>query len=138
MITLALLNWEAPASIGAWLACLFFLVALFNQLARARQNFQGVPTASDVQQEITKHFTPRNEFDRHTDENRRSHEHIYATVSAKERSLREESRQGAGVLHEKINEVAIEIAGTKSAVVMQTQQIARVDAKIDRLIERRI
>jgi len=138
MILAFLTNWEAPASLGAWLACLFFLVALYNQFARARQNFQGLPTAGDVQQDIVKHFTPRAEFDKHADDNKRIHEHIYATMSAKERTLRDEAKKETGELHEKINEVAVEVAGTKSAVELQTQQLARVDSKIDRLIERRM
>jgi hypothetical protein len=35
------MSWETPATIGAWLGCLAFVVFLYNQLALARRNVFG-------------------------------------------------------------------------------------------------
>ena len=159
MIFAALLNWEAPAAIGAWLACLFFVVALFNQLARAKQNFQGVPTASDVQQEIVKHFTPRADFQQHAERNQKEHDNLFSKVGGVERGLAGrvetmddewhrliETKFSAMIaldhtsrqqLHERINGLDRQVAGMKSSVELQTQHLARMDTKIDRLMERK-
>lgn len=52
------MNVIPPVEIGAWLACLFFVVALFNQSTKAWFNVRGKPTPLE-QQEATQSIATR-------------------------------------------------------------------------------
>jgi hypothetical protein len=39
---------QPPAEIAAWLACLVFVIALYNQLAKAKANFNGTAKRTEV------------------------------------------------------------------------------------------
>jgi hypothetical protein len=55
------------------------------------------------------------------------------------RVMAAESRIGkeSGDLHEKINKVAIAVGGLEASTDSQNQKLSHMDAKLDRLIERR-
>ena len=41
-------SYSAPVEIGAWLACLFFIIALVNQAQKLVYSFRGKPTPSEL------------------------------------------------------------------------------------------
>lgn len=52
--------------------------------------------------------------------------------------LRQERKEDTEVLHEKVNSVGREVSELKSTTNLQNQQLARMDAKLDRLVEKRL
>lgn len=52
--------------------------------------------------------------------------------------LRRERKEDNNQLHEKINKVAIQVQGVERATDLQNQMLQNMDAKLSRLVERRV
>ncbi len=130
---------QSPPSleIAAWIGGLFFLVAGWNQVERFfdRRTQRGAAREIQPQPLSVARFDPpvpeslcqsrrqevRNEllrFQRELD------------------SLRDERRSDVGALQQKINKVDREVGELRASIELNNQQLARIDAKLDRVIER--
>jgi len=65
-------------------------------------------------------------------------ESVRSAVDLKEQlsELRTERKDDTEKLHEKVNNVALQVAGLKAASDMQTQSLASMDAKLNRIVEK--
>ena len=89
----------------------------------------------------------RPDFDSHVAENKQEHQHLFAKIGGTERGihaqfnaeikhLREERREDIHALHHEMNEVAKKVSGLEATNTLQSQRLAEISAKLDRMIER--
>ena len=127
-----------PIEIAAWLGCLFFLVAGWNQVERffdrrtnraASHEIHPQPLAiSKVDPPVTETLC-RRRYEEVSQETKRLQSDL--------NSLRQERREEVGDLQQKINKVDREVGELRSSMELNHQQLMRIDAKLDRVIETR-
>jgi hypothetical protein len=89
----------------------------------------------------------RPDFDTHVAENKQEHQHLFAKIGGAERgitahlnaeikSLRDERREDIHSLHREMNEIARKVSGLEATNTLQSQRLAEISAKLDRMIER--
>src|SRR5262245_22678776 len=130
---------SSPSSleIAAWIGCLFFLVAGWNQVESFfdRRPRRGSPREIQPQPlAITKCGQPVSET---LCQSRRKE--VASELLRLERefgSLRHERRVDVGELQQKINKVDREVGELRASIELNNQQLMRIDAKLDRVIER--
>jgi len=123
--------------IAAWIGCLFFLVAGWNQVESFLDRRGRRGAAREIQPQplaITK-------FDQPVTENlcQSRRQEVATEMLRLERelgSLRHERRADVGELQQKINKVDREVGELRSSIELNNQQLMRIDAKLDRVIER--
>ena len=123
-----------PAEIAAWLGCAAFVVLLFNQLMKAKNNLLGTHEVHDispqpVQVQMTEGLVTKIE-----------HTQLYSRVSRVEaelKELRDERKADVGELHEKINDVKDITVEVRTATTMLNQSLQSLSAKLDRCQEYR-
>jgi len=123
--------------IAAWIGCLFFLVAGWNQVEtfldrRSRRGavreVQPQPLAvAQYDQPVTKSLCQSRRKEIANDILRLDHEIV---------SVRHERRADVGELQQKINKVDREVGELRASIDLNNQQLMRIDAKLDRVIER--
>ena len=97
---------------------------------------------------MEKEFTAKRDFELHVAENKKEHENLFSKIGGVDRgitqrfseelkTLRVERKEDVGELHDKVNDVAKSVAGLEKETELQNQRMASMDAKLDRLIERR-
>jgi len=126
--------------IGGWVigAVAFLqLVALGMQVLRWNQAAKREVHPQPLEIKDATEFLPRQLFDDHAEQNQREHEHLFARLGGLERGLRAEMKQDTEGLHEKINSVGREVSEHSATLELQNQRLSQIDAKLDRLIERR-
>ena len=129
----------APASVevAAWIGCLFFLVAGWNQLERFldRRAQRGAPREIQPQPlAIARVDSPVGESlcrTRHREVNNE-----LLRLEQEIGGLRLERRAEVGELQQKINKVDREVGELRASIELNNQQLTRIDAKLDRVIER--
>ena len=138
-----------PTNYGAigWVVVIVFcLVGGLRQMIGLWRDFQKGPIEK---REITLSLTAveRPVFEEHVRDNKREHENLFAKVGGVERGtmakldksfneLRAERALDMNTIHSKTNEIGREVSGLKASNELQNQQLARMDAKIDRILER--
>lgn len=128
-----------PSSIeiAAWIGCLFFLVAGWNQVESfldrrwrrgAPREIQPQPLAvAQYDQPVTESLCQSRRKEIANEILRLDHE-----IG----SLRHERRADVGELQQKINKVDREVGELRASIELNNQQLMRIDAKLDRVIER--
>ncbi len=126
-----------PVELAAWIGCLFFLVAGWNQLERFldRRANRGAP------REIQPQPLSVARFDQPVVESlcASRHKEVAAEMLRLDQEisgLRHERRADVGELQQKINKVDREVGELRASIELNNQQLARIDAKLDRVIER--
>ena len=90
----------------------------------------------------------RPDFEAHALENKHEHENLFAKLGGLERginahlnlelkSLREERREDVRGLHSELNDLARKVSGLDATNALQNQRLAEINAKLDRVIDRR-
>ena len=129
----------APGAVevAAWLGCLFFLVAGWNQVERFldRRARRGEPFEIQPQPLAVAKFEPP------VAESlcRSRHKEVSSEMLRLEQEiggLRLERRADVGELQQKINKVDREVGELRTSIELNNQQLTRIDAKLDRVIER--
>jgi hypothetical protein len=123
--------------IAAWIGGLFFLVAGWNQVERFFDRRAQRGAAREIQPQplaVTK-------FDQPVPESlcRSRQKEVSADILRLEQelgSLRRERRTEVGELQQKINKVDREVGELRASIELNNQQLMRIDAKLDRVIER--
>ena len=96
---------------------------------------------------ISPDVVARPDFEAHSLENKHEHENLFAKLGGMERgvnahlnaelkSLRDERRADVHALHTELNEVAKKVSGLEATNGLQSQRLAEINAKLDRVIER--
>ncbi len=142
MLPSILLLASVPASptsieVAAWVGCLFFLAAGWNQVERFldRRAQRGAPREIQPQPlSIAKIDPPVGESLCRT-----RHKEVNSELLRLEHEmggLRLERRAEVGELQQKINKVDREVGELRASIELNNQQLTRIDAKLDRVIER--
>jgi chromosome segregation ATPase len=131
---------SAAPLIGGWVIgamAILQLVTLGMQLLRWNQAAKREVHPQPLEVKGAQEYLPRQLFEEHAEQNRREHEHLFAKLGGLDRGLRAELKQDADGLQEKINTVGREVSEHSATLELQNQRLAQIDAKLDRLIERR-
>ena len=126
--------------IGSWVigaVAILQLITLGMQVLRWNQAAKREVHPQPLEIKDAPEFLPRQLFDDHAQQNQREHEHLFARLGGLDRGLRAEMKQDSDGLHEKINTVGREVSEHSATLELQNQRLAQIDAKLDRLIERR-
>ena len=126
-----------PIEITAWIGCLFFLVAGWNQV----ENFLDRRSRRGAAREIQPQPLAVAKFDQPVTESlcQSRRQEVASELLRLEResgSLRHERRADVGELQQKINKVDREVGELRVSIELTNQQLTRIDAKLDRVIER--
>ena len=123
--------------IAAWLGVLFFLVAGWNQVEKFfdRRTQRGAPREIQPQPLAVAKFDPP------VAESvcRSRHQELSQEIRRLEQELgilSHERRADVGELQQKINKVDREVGELRASIELNNQQLTRIDAKLDRVIER--
>ena len=125
------------AAIGWVMISLGALIVIVNGAFKLWANITGSgsrisPVPLDVR--LTHEFVKKEEcMARHGESVNRAQ-----ALEAQIEELRQERKVDTEILHEKVNGVAREVSELKSTTNLQNQQLARMDAKLDRLVEKRL
>lgn len=136
MMLFAQSQWSAPTGVAAWLAVLAFLLFIWNQGSKALRGFKDKPNPSEVQREAAEKFVQKSEFQSHVSKNDRDHENIFSKIGGVERGAKSAVEQQVEVVRKDVAQCGRDIAGLKVETQLQNQSLARVESKLDRLIER--
>lgn len=136
------------ASIGWVVVILTCIIWGVRQALGLARDVKGKPTPGDVQYESVAKFATKEELAALSLNNDGVHKDIFSKIGGVERGanastekkleeLRHERREDMRVLHAEINEVGKKVAGLEKETELQNQSMARMDSKLDRLIERK-
>lgn len=137
-----------PVLFAGWLACVAFAAWFFLICQRIYLNSKAKPAPGDVRYEAANKFATKEELAALTTSNDGVHKDIFSKIGGVERGasaaterkleeLRHERREDMRILHNEINEVGKKVAGLEKETELQNQSMARMDSKLDRLIERK-
>lgn len=127
----------SPLEIAAWIGCLFFLVAGWNQVESFFDRRARRGAAREIQPQplsVTKFDQPVSES--LCQSRRQEVTHEILRLGHELGSLRHERRAEVGDLQQKINKVDREVGELRAFIELNNQQLTRIDAKLDRAIER--
>jgi len=127
----------SPVEIAAWIGCLFFLVAGWNQVESFFDRRLRRGAAREIQPQplaITKFDQPVTES--LCQSRRKEVANEILRLDHEIGSLRRERRVDVGELQQKINKVDREVGELRASIELNNQQLMRIDAKLDRVIER--
>ena len=131
---------SAAPLIGGWVigaVAILQLVTLGMQVLRWNEAAKREVHPQPLEVKDAAEFLPRQLFEDHAEQNQREHEYMFAKLGGIDRGLRAEMKQDTDGLHEKINSVGREVSEHSATLELQNQRLAQIDAKLDRLIERR-
>lgn len=139
---LSLINSSLPTAPGAmevaaWLGCLFFLVAGWNQVERFLDRRARRADPCEIQPQplaVAKFEPPVTESLCRSRHKEVSNEML--RLEQEIGGLRLERRADVGELQQKINKVDREVGELRASIELNNQQLTRIDAKLDRVIER--
>ena len=123
--------------IAAWIACLFFLVAGWNQVETFFDRRTRRGPAREIQPQplaVTKFDQPVAASLCHSRRKEMANEVV--RLDHELGSVRHERRADVGELQQKINKVDREVGELRASMELQNQQLTRMDEKLDRVIER--
>jgi hypothetical protein len=129
-------QWAAPTGTATWLAVLGFLLFIWNQGAKALRSTKDKPHPGDVQRESAEKYVTKPEFQNHVAKNDKDHDNIFTKMGGVERGAKSAVEQQVEVVRKDVAQCGRDIAGLKVETQLQNQSLARVESKLDRLIER--
>jgi hypothetical protein len=130
-----------PGAFWQWIlsaAAVLWMVRMTQSIWIARRGQTSAVTLGNVPLEVrgAAEFATRRDFETLAEQNRQEHSQIHAKVGGVERGMREEIRRDVGEIHTKVNELSRQVSGMQASDEHQTQQLAAISNKIDRLVER--
>ena len=124
--------WQA----AGWIASAFFLAGGINQVMRLVDRFKGNPPAEQLQinaQELARRVTALEESTTEASHQRRV---MYEKVGSMKDEIRDEVKRDLGLVYDRLNKLSEGMAGLHRDTEHQTRELAHMNAKLDRLIER--
>jgi hypothetical protein len=128
----------SPLEIAAWLGCLFFLVAGWNQVEKFFDRRTRRGSAREIQPQplsVAKFDPPVTETLCRSRRKEISNELV--RVEQDLTAFRQERRAEVGELQQQINKVDREVGELRASIELNNQHLMRIDTKLDRMIERR-
>ena len=133
---------SVPATIAAWLGCLFFAVALYNALSTAVRGMKDRPAPADVRAEAVDRFQPKGDYAtkealaEHVAETKRQHENIFSKMGGMERGLRAEMDEKFNRITTKVDGIATNVSAVVREAELHTRQLTTLDEDIKQLLSR--
>ena len=124
------------ASIGWALVAIASLAVIANNILRLTDRLKDKPAAGDVQREASATFVTKPAFESHVAVNHREHENLFSKIGGMERGIRTELKSDFEKLSEALSDLSREVGGLKDVGEVRSQQMARLETKMDRLAER--
>ena len=106
------------------------LVAAFKRTTDVR-----VQQPLDVQ--LVETLVSKDDFREAGRHNEEVHEQLFSKLNSISRTADDRIGSEITAVHNRVNAIEKSLGGLETSTVMQNQQLARMDAKIDRLIERK-
>jgi len=127
-----------PLEVAGWIGSLFFLVAGWNQLERFfdRRANRAAPREIQPQPLSVAKFDPPVPESLFLLRHKESEAELLR-LERELRSVQHERRAEVSELQQKINKVDREVGELRASIEINNQQLARIDAKLDRMIERK-
>ena len=126
-----------PVELAGWIGCLFLLVAGWNQVEKFfdRRTQRAAPREIQPQPlSVTKFDQPVAETLCHS--RRREISQEVQRLEQELGGLRCDRRADVAELQQKVNKVDREVGELRASIDLNNQQLTRIDAKLDRVIER--
>ena len=123
--------------LAAWVGCLFFLVAGWNQVEKFFDRRANRGAAREIQPQplaVTRFDQPVSET--LCQSRRREMSQELLRLDHELGGLRRDRRADVAELQQKINKVDREVGELRASIDLNNQQLTRIDAKLDRVIER--
>lgn len=135
------------ASIGWVCVAAVAIIIGLRQGMKFVHELKDKPAPGDVRFEAIGKFATKEELFALSANNDNVHKDIFHRLGGSERGLNQrldekfkaahdERRADIGTLHKEINSVGLKVAGLEKETELQNQSMARMDLKLDRLIER--
>jgi len=123
--------------LAAWIGCLFLLVAGWNQVEKFfdRRTRRGSQTEAHSQP-LTVTAIDQPVCETLCQTRRRELANEVLRLEHEVSGLRRERRTDVAELQQKINKVDREVGELRASIELNNQQLTRIDAKLDRVIER--
>jgi hypothetical protein len=131
---LPILAQTAPASHGDWMNNAMFVLLIF---VAALQVYRLIsPRTEKREVSFTSDAVTKKEFEAHCAHNAREHENLFTKMGGMERGIRTEIKGDLEKVHASVAVLSREVGALNEVGEVRSQQMARMDAKLDRLVER--
>ena len=124
------------SSIGWVLVILVSIITGLRQGIGFVKEIKDKPAASEVRAEVLDRFVPKEQFCAHVERNDITHEQIFTKIGGVERGAKSTIETQVEVVRKDLMAAGRDIAGLKVETQLQNQSLARVESKLDRVIER--
>lgn len=124
------------SSIGWVCVVLVCIIIGVRQVVGLTRELKDKPSPGDVRHESAANYVAKTEFQTHVNQNTRDHENIFSKIGGVERGAKSAVEQQVEVVRRDLMKCGNDIAALQASTEMQNQSLARVEAKLDRLIER--
>ena len=131
--------------IGLWLISATAVLQAIGSALSISRFFMN--RAEKRQVSISPDIVARPDFEAHLAQNKQEHANLFSRLGGLERglqarfdaeikTLREEGREDIRALHVELNDVARKVSSLEAFNTLQSQRLAEINAKLDRVIER--
>ena len=124
---------KGPEAIGWIILVIGQLIAIATSVAALLRSFH--PQKRDITIQGT--VVNKDEYDKHRTEARESEDQLHSKIGGVERGLRGELKQETKEVREAVSKLTFSVGALTESNLLQNQRLANIDAKLDRLIERR-
>ncbi len=124
------------SSIGWVCVILVTIIVGLRQGMGFVRDMKDKPSPGDVSRESAERFNTKHEFHQHVAANNRDHENLFSKIGGVERGLKTAIEQQIDTVRKDLIGCVRDIAGLNKETQLQNQSLARVESKLDRLIER--
>jgi hypothetical protein len=124
--------------LAGWIGCLFFLVAGWNQVEKFldRHAQRGAVKRQTQPQSVAVTQLDTSVSETLCNSRRREFSHELLRLDHEVSGSRHDRRAEVSELQQKINKVDREVGELRASIDLNNQQLTRIDAKLDRMIER--
>lgn len=130
--------------VGVLMMGLASLATAWNQIDSWLDRRKDKPAPAQVAAEARELYVTKPElqkletdFSRLADGNRQEHDNLFRKLGGVERGLRAEVKADVANLTEQFGHLSNDVAALSAATKLQNQQLTHIEAKLDRLIERK-
>ncbi|HEV2692235.1 MAG TPA: hypothetical protein VG347_05010 [Verrucomicrobiae bacterium] len=130
------INWTLITAIVMTLAT----VAMWWDARKSRTTntvITNQPLTVEIVKALHEQFANKEEFDKHVGHNTDRHAQIFKTIERVERTANAALEKQVETVRKDLVVVGNHVAGLQTETKLQNQQLARMDAKLDRLAERK-
>lgn len=113
------------------------ILAILGGIYYVREAFFREKVPQPLETKKAADYVPKYEFEKHVEQNRQDHDHLHSKIGGVDRGNGKKISDEVTNVHNRVNAIEKSIGGLEVASDLQSQRLAQIDAKIDRLIERR-